>query len=177
MSSAPPVPGGEGRAARPAAPWGDPVLLCRERHYPPLGTSAENEVRSLSPMDLADPVGALSVFGHNCPRCGAYRDAVTCDPLDESPDVVGVLESISYDSKAYIAALLSTDSGPVSCNPRRIHRARRLLQCLHKPGVKLFFRTGGEGGFDPPGSDFEHPTALPAFVRFRDPIDGGIGLP
>lgn len=88
-----------------------------------------------------------------------------------------MLESISYDGEVYIVALHSTDNGPESRKPRRIYRTRRLLRCLHMPDVKLLFRTGGTGLFDPPGSDSEHPTALPASVRFRGPIDGGIGLP
>ena len=70
-----------------------------------------------------------------------------------------------------------TDSGPDCRNPRRIHRARKLLSGLREPDVKLFFRTGGAGRFHPPGSDLECPAVYPVSVRFHDPFVGGIALP
>lgn len=63
-----------------------------------------------------------------------------------------MLESISYDGEVYIVALLSADSGPESCSPHRIHRARGLLACLRDSKAKLLFRTVSAEQFDPPGS-------------------------
>ena len=58
---------------------------------------------------------------------GACMAGLACDLPDGSLDAGGVLESISHGGKVYAVALLSTDSAPESCNPHRIHRARRLL--------------------------------------------------
>ena len=48
-------------------------------------------------------------------------------PAGREPARGGLLESVSYDGEAYIAALLSTDSRPEEHGPRRIRRARRLV--------------------------------------------------
>ena len=93
------MPEGEGYTARTASPRDDPVPSCRERQQPPLGTSAEHEVRSLSPRDLTDPVGAFSVWRHNYPSSGACRVALTGDLLDGGLGAGDVLESISYDGE------------------------------------------------------------------------------
>ena len=65
----------------------------------------------------------------------------------------GVLESVSCDCEAYIAPLLSTDSGPEGHGPRRMQRARRPLVCLQDPDVRFHFRTIEAGHFYPWDSD------------------------
>ena len=178
MSPDPPTQGGKGRAAGPAAPWDDPVPMCRERNQPPLGTSAEIVARGLSPRDLGtDPASAISVRGHSFPKCGAYRVALTRDPLGGSLSAEGALEVISYNDRVYIVALLSTDTSLESYNPCRFHRARGLLLRLLEPDAELYFWTRDERWLDPPRSESGDSTALPASVRFGNPINGSTGLP
>ena len=47
----------DGCGGRPGAPAGVPTPPCLERHHPPPGARAEDEIRSLAPRTLTSPMG------------------------------------------------------------------------------------------------------------------------